>query len=64
MAGDYSDSAQFLKGEDIENTPAFGTKLDTEYILGMTRTEGDVKVLLDIDWVLNADEISVLEKAA
>ncbi len=63
MAGDYSDSAQFLKGEDIENTP-FGTKLDTEYILGMTRTEGDVKVLLEIDWVLNADEIRVLEKVA
>ncbi|MBW1717509.1 MAG: purine-binding chemotaxis protein CheW, partial [Deltaproteobacteria bacterium] len=24
-----------IKGEDIEETPTFGTKLDTEYILGM-----------------------------
>ncbi len=53
-----------IKGEDIEDTPTFGAKLDTEYILGMAKTEGGVKILLDIDRVLNADEISVLEKAA
>ncbi len=53
-----------IKGEDIEDTPTFGSKLDTEYILGMAKTEGGVKILLDIDRVLNADEISVLEKAA
>ncbi len=53
-----------VAGEDIEDTPTFGTKLDTEYILGMAKMEGGVKILLDIDKVLNADEIEVLEKAA
>lgn len=49
---------------DIEETPSFGTKLDTEYILGMAKMEGGVKILLDIDKVLNDEEIAALEKAA
>ena len=53
-----------IKGEDIEDTPTFGTKMDTNYILGMAKMEGGVKILLDIDRVLNSEEISVLEKAA
>jgi len=51
-----------IKAEDIEDTPAFGTKLDTDYILGMAKTEGGVKILLDIDRVLKSEEISLLEK--
>jgi purine-binding chemotaxis protein CheW len=53
-----------IAGKDIEDTPTFGTKLDTTYILGMAKMEGGVKILLDIDRVLNGNEISVLEKAA
>ena len=53
-----------IKGEDIEDTPTFGTKLNTDYILGMAKMEGGVKILLDIDRVLTGDEIAVLEKAA
>lgn len=53
-----------IKGEDIENTPTFGTKLDTEYILGMAKMGGGVKILLDIDKVLSEGEIASLEKAA
>jgi purine-binding chemotaxis protein CheW len=53
-----------IKGEDIEDTPKFGTKLETNYILGMAKMEGGVKILLDIDRVLNSEEISVLKKAA
>ena len=52
-----------IKGEDIEDTPAFGTKLDTDYILGMAKVEGGVKILLNIDQVLNAEEIASLEDA-
>ena len=50
--------------DDIEETPSFGTKLDTEYILGMAKMEGGVKILLDIDKVLTSDELYLLEKAA
>ena len=39
-------------------------KVNTDYILGMAKMEGAVKILLDIDRVLSAEEIAVLEKAA
>ncbi len=53
-----------IKGEDIEDTPTFGTTLNTDYILGMAKMEGGVKILLDIDRVLTGEEIATLEKAA
>jgi len=51
-----------IKAEEIEEAPAFGTKLDTDYILGMAKMEGGVKILLDIDRVLRSEEITLLEK--
>ena len=53
-----------IKEEDIEETPTFGTKLDTHYILGMAKTEGSVKILLNIDRVLSAREITAIEKVS
>lgn len=53
-----------IKGEDIENTPAFGTRVNTDYILGMAKMGGKVKILLDIDQVLSANDIASLEKGA
>jgi purine-binding chemotaxis protein CheW len=53
-----------IKGEDIEETPTFGAKLNTDYILGMAKMEDSVKILLDIDRVLNKKDVSLLEKAA
>ncbi len=53
-----------IQKEDIEDSPAFGSKLDTDYILGMAKMEGGVKILLDIDKVLSAHEIQTLEKSA
>jgi len=53
-----------MKAGEIEETPTFGIKLDTEYILGMAKMEGGVKILLDIDRVLHAEEIAALGKAA
>ncbi|GAB6905374.1 purine-binding chemotaxis protein [Desulfosarcina cetonica] len=53
-----------IKGEDIEDTPTFGASLNTDYILGMAKMDGKVKILLDIDEVLGADELAALAKAA
>ena len=53
-----------IKGGDIEETPMFGTKLETDYILGMAKVQGGVKILLDIDRVLSRDEVILLDKAA
>jgi purine-binding chemotaxis protein CheW len=53
-----------IKAADIEETPTFGARLDTDYILGMAKINGGVKILLDIDRVLSAEEVTFLEKAA
>jgi purine-binding chemotaxis protein CheW len=53
-----------IKSEDIEDTPTFGTRLNTDYILGMAKMEGKVKILLDIDTVLSQNEIHMLQRAA
>jgi purine-binding chemotaxis protein CheW len=41
-----------LAPADIEETPEFGSDLSTEYILGIAKTRGTVKMLLDIDRVI------------
>jgi purine-binding chemotaxis protein CheW len=53
-----------IKADEIDDTPTFGTKLNTDYILGMAKMEGGVKILLDINRVLKAGEIELLEQAA
>ena len=51
-----------VKAEDIEDAPTFGTKLDTDYIRGMAKIEASVKILLDIDKVLNPEELGLSGK--
>ena len=53
-----------IKEDDIEETPAFGTQLDTQYILGMAKVEGGVKILLNIDRVLSSDEIAAIKSVS
>ena len=53
-----------IKGAEIEDTPAFGTQMDTDYILGMAKTGGGVKILLDIDKVFGGEEMLELDRAA
>lgn len=53
-----------IKSNDIENTPSFGTKVDTTYILGIAKTEEGVKILLDIDKILSTSELEMLQEHA
>ena len=53
-----------IKAEDIEDAPHFGTTLATDYILGMAKSEGSVKILLDIDKILDTADMSQLAQAA
>jgi purine-binding chemotaxis protein CheW len=48
-----------IRGADIENTPSFGVKLNTDFLLGLAKTEGGVKILLDIDKVLGSSQMSL-----
>ena len=41
-----------IRSEDIEDAPKVGVSVDTDFILGMAKAKGSVKILLDIDKVL------------
>lgn len=44
-----------IEGQQIEDAPQFGSNVDTNFILGMGKVNGAVKILLDIDKVLGND---------
>jgi purine-binding chemotaxis protein CheW len=48
---------------DVEPPPSFGSGYNTEYILGIGKTQGRVKILLNIDRMLLAGETSQFEDA-
>ncbi len=50
-----------IREDEIEDTPQFGTRLNTEYILGMAKIQKGVKILLNIDQVLSSEEITTLK---
>ena len=49
-----------VAGEDIEETPQFGSGFNADFILGMGKVGDNVKILLDIDQVLGGDDFSRL----
>lgn len=53
-----------IRAEDIEATPSFGTRLNTDFILGMAKLNGGIKILLDIDRVLSSAETALVAEAA
>lgn len=46
-----------ISSQDIESTPSFGADVNTDYILGLGKSQGKVKILLDIDRVLSTGEV-------
>ncbi len=46
--------------EQIEDTPDFGSAVNTDFILGMGKIGDAVKTLLDIDKVLGNDDVGAL----
>lgn len=49
-----------LAEADIEDTPDFGREVNTRGLLGMAKSKGKVKILLDIDEVMTASELQNL----
>jgi purine-binding chemotaxis protein CheW len=49
-----------IEGENIEDAPQFGFNVDTNFILGMGKVNGAVKILLDIDKVLGGEQFASL----
>jgi len=60
VVDEVSEAVNIVAGE-IEDTPDFGDGVSTPYILGMAKSKGKVKILLDIDQVLQAQEIAGLK---
>jgi purine-binding chemotaxis protein CheW len=50
--------------EDMEMSPTFGVNVDTDYILGMAKLKGRVKILLDIDRVLTDTQRQQMSRLA
>ena len=53
-----------IKAEEIEETPPMGSSVDTSYLLGLGKTEGRVRLLLDIERVLSEASEAVPAAAA
>lgn len=47
-----------IPGDEIVDAPTLGTEINTEYILGIGKSEGRVTLLLDISRIFPAGEIS------
>lgn len=53
-----------IEDGQIEDPPRFGTKVDTEFILGMGKVGNKVEILLDIGKVLTSEEMVLTESLA
>ena len=49
-----------IQAKEIEPAPAFGVAINTGFILGMAKTDSGVKILLNIDHILSAEELGAL----
>ena len=49
-----------LAASDIEDTPDFGEEVASQYLLGMAKVKGKVKILLDINKVLRTQDLRAL----
>lgn len=61
---DQVSEVQYFNSVDIQDPPAFGQGIDTDYILGIGKVGDHVTLLLDINRVLNACEIADLCETA
>ena len=47
-----------ISADNIEESPNFGSSVNTDFILGMAKVESTVKTLLDIDKVLSSTDVA------
>lgn len=51
-----------VASDDIENAPAFVEDLNTDYIMGIGKSQEKVKILLDIDKVLSTRDMGAMQE--
>jgi purine-binding chemotaxis protein CheW len=50
--------------ENIDPVPYFGGSINTNFILGLGKSQGKVRILLAIDKVLSTDEVAEVRASA
>jgi len=66
ILGALADSVQEvldLEPEHIEPAPKIGTRLNTEFIKGMGKRDGNFIIILDVDKVFSTDELALVQSA-
>ena len=66
LLGALADSVQevlTLEPDQIEPPPRIGTRLKTEFIKGMGKKNDEFVIILDIDKVFSAEELTILQEA-
>ncbi|ALC16266.1 CheW protein [Desulfuromonas soudanensis] len=66
VVGALADSVQEVSEfdpEQIEPPPRIGSRLKTEYIRGMSNVDGQFIIILDIDRVFSAEELTLVASA-
>jgi purine-binding chemotaxis protein CheW len=53
-----------IKSGEIEETPQFGQGIDTNFILGLGKTDERIIILLDIEEVLSSEDLETVEQLA
>lgn len=53
-----------IAAEEIQEAPSFGSNVGTDFILGIGKSAGHVKLLLDIDKILSAEEVDQVQAVA
>jgi len=48
--------------DDVKASPDFGTAIDTEFVTGLATVENNMIIVLDIDHMLNAAELAVIDR--
>ena len=56
VAVDSVSEVMTIRSTHIDPTPTFGARIDTRHILAMAKAENGIRMLLDIDHVLQEDE--------
>ncbi|HNZ64648.1 MAG TPA: chemotaxis protein CheW [Smithella sp.] len=52
-----------VASEDIEDTPSLGTEINSDFLLGVSKTGGRIKLLLDIEKIITASDFITMKKA-
>ena len=53
-----------VASQDVEDTPAFGGDVNPEYLLGVGKIGGRIRLLLDIEKIITVSDIIHMKKAA